>query len=394
MNVVYIQDQEIDYWNGNYYHSKSKHFFDRYLCGLTDLDTLTVYTGLRNIDTLNYAAKSNCVNNDRIKYVQVPEFRKLKNLYAIYKLMKTVVKEADFCYLRCGVASTFAGFFCIKRRKAYMTVMNEDIFNSCINHSSIIVKLAAYPLRFSTRYIVRHAKYSIYVTKNYLQEKYPYGGKMIGCSNLEFLDINETEKERRLQRIDTIGSRNSIVLGSAGSVSTVIKGHDTVIKALAILKKKGYANYQYQIVGKGNQDRLRTLANNLDVPEMVLFLGQYKHEDVLKWFDDVDIYLHPSRSEGLPRTILEAMTKALPCICSNVGGIPELINSNYLFGYNGNEVEKLSLLILKMTSDVMKKEGCRNFEKSKDYNPYKLAKERSDFFENAIRESRKDDNIL
>lgn len=84
------------------------------------------------------------------------------------------------------------------------------------------------------------------------------------------------------------------------------------------------------MVGAGKPNRLRNLAAELGIANQIEFLGEFKHDDVQKWFETIDIYVHPSRSEGLPRTILEAMTKAVPCICSSVGGIPELIDGDSL----------------------------------------------------------------
>ena len=92
---------------------------------------------------------------------------------------------------------------------------------------------------------------------------------------------------------------------------------------MAKLKAEGFTNYIFQMVGTGKPNRLRNLAAELGIANQIEFLGEFKHDDVQKWFETIDIYVHPSRSEGLPRTILEAMTKAVPCICSSVGGIPD-----------------------------------------------------------------------
>ncbi len=388
MKVIYIQDQQVVSSKGAVYHEKSEHFFERFLAGLNNSDSLVVYTGLKEELNPEVVKKYKCVSNDRIKFVAVPEFRKPKNLYKIYRQMKKAVKEADFCYLRCGIASSFAGFFCKRYKVPYMTIVNEDIFKSTVNHSSLIVRLSAYPLWFSTRYVVRNANYSCYVTKEYLQSKYPCRGKSLGCSDIEFLNIDDAIIAQRQEKIEKM--QEPIILGSVGSVSTVIKGHDTAIKALAELKNEGHGGYIYQIVGTGDPSRLKALAEQCGVVDMVKFMGVYKHEDVLKWFESIDIYLHPSRSEGLPRTIIEAMTKATPCVCSNVGGIPELINTEYLFCYDSSEVVSLKNAILKLTKDKMKSEATRNYENSKLYDPIRLATLRNAFFTNAINSVRQD----
>lgn len=387
MKVIYIQDQQVVSSKGKVYHEKSEHFFERFLAGLNNNDSLVVYTGLKEELNPEAVRKYKCVSNDRIKFVGVPEFRKLKNLYKIYRQMKKAVKEADFCYLRCGIASSFAGLFCKRYNVPYMTIVNEDIFKSTVNHSSLIVRLSAYPLWFSTRYVVRNANYSCYVTKEYLQSKYPCRGKSLGCSDIEFLNIDDAIIAQRQDKI--VKMQVPIILGSVGSVSTVIKGHDTAIKALAKLKEEGHVGYIYQIVGTGDPSRLKALAEQCGVVDMVKFMGVYKHEDVLKWFEDIDIYLHPSRSEGLPRTIIEAMTKATPCVCSKVGGIPELISSEFLFAYDGKEVESLKDSILRLTRERMISEGEKNYYKSKQYEPKRLEKIRHDFFEEAIESHRK-----
>lgn len=383
MKVVYIQNEEIDFFNGKYYHSKSKHFFSRYLSGLSYDDTLTVYAGIIQSNDANVVAKYKDITNERIQYVEVPNFRKLTSIIPTYKLVIDAVKDADFCYLRLGIAAYFASRYCHKHNIPYMAIVNGDVFYTTRNHSSLKVRLAAYPTLYMAKYVINHADYALYVTKEYLQSRYPCPGKSLGCSDVEFLDMSNVYLTTRLNRIKEL--KQPIVLGSAGNVATVIKGQDTVIRALAELKKDGHNEYVYQLVGTGDQSILKTLAKDLGVDDMIQFMGEYSHDDVLNWFEKIDIYLHPSRSEGLPRTILEAMTKATPCICSDVGGIPELISNEFLFSYNGEEVNCLKDLILKMTTERMVEEAKKNHAHAKEYDPELLEQKRSAFLENAIK---------
>ena len=360
MNIIYIQDQEIDRCNGDYYHSKSEHFFVRYLSGISDNDTFTVYCGIKEIIDERIIQNYKKISHSRIKYIQIPEFRKLRNLYRIYKQIKLAVKNADFCYLRSGIASSIAGIICQKCKIPYMAIVNEDIYKNMKNHSNFYFKISAYPLSWFTHHMIRNANYACYVTQDYLQSRYPCNGESLGCSDIEFLELNDAIVDKRIERI--LKKTVPIILGSVGSVSTRIKGQDTVIRALAQLKKRGIVNYRYHLVGTGNLQYLRNFSEELGVADMIVFLGEYSHDNVLKWFETIDIYIHPSRSEGLPRTILEAMTKATTCVCSDVGGIPELINNEYLFRYNGNEVEDLINILLKIDIKRMKEESVRNYE--------------------------------
>lgn len=387
MKVVYIQDQETQCYKGDYYHSKSEHFFERYLAGLNKEDTLTVYCGVIEVTDEEGIKKCKRVSHPRIKFEKIPEFRKLKNLPSIYRQVKEIVSDADFCYLRTGIASSIAGYYCKKFNIPYMAILNEDVFKNLWLHPNKVFKLFAYPISWMVYNMVKKADYACYVTQDYLQGRYPCKGLACGCSDIEFLDINDQSLQSRLKKIETI--RGEIILGSVGSVSALLKGQDTVIKALAELKKNGINKYRYELVGTGNPQRLQKLARDLGVEEFVFFKGAYSHEDVLKWFENIDIYIHPSHSEGLPRTILEAMTKATPCICTRVGGVPELISEEWLFEYNGNEVADLTNLIIKMDSQHMKNQAQLNFEMSKGYNPEVLEKRRSEFFSSAIENTRK-----
>ena len=385
MNIIYIQSESIDYYRGKYYHSKSEHFFSRYLSGLKDGDTLTVYASVNKLNDSSILSKYKDITDARIYYVELPDFRKFSSIIPTYKLIMEIVKSADFCYLRLGFAAFVAAQYCHRHNIPYMAIVNGDVFQTTRNHSSLKVRLSSYPMLFMAKYVINHAKYALYVTKYYLQNKYPCPGKSLGCSDVEFLDMSDEYLTTRLRRINSI---KTIVLGSAGNVATVIKGQDTVIRALAELKKGGHHEYVYQLVGTGDQTILGNLAKELGVEDMVQFMGEYSHDDVLKWFEKIDIYLHPSRSEGLPRTILEAMTKATPCICSDVGGIPELISDEFLFSYNGEEVSHLKDLILKMTKEKMKEEATNNHTLAKEYNPELLDQKRIAFLEDAINSTR------
>lgn len=102
------------------------------------------------------------------------------------------------------------------------------------------------------------------------------------------------------------------------------KGIDAVIKALPLLPE----NIHFLIAGDGPDDTmLRNLATELGVQNRVRFLGPLDRDDVPKYRNTIvsDIFVHPSRSEGLGNSVLSAMAAKLPVIVTQVGGFADFV---------------------------------------------------------------------
>jgi glycosyltransferase involved in cell wall biosynthesis len=100
------------------------------------------------------------------------------------------------------------------------------------------------------------------------------------------------------------------------------KDHDTLLGALTAIRSRGW---QMDLVGDGPLlVRARSLAASLGIAERVHFLGyQPNPERVLA---RAQVFVLSSRSEGLPRSVLEAMRAGLPVVASRVGGVPEAVS--------------------------------------------------------------------
>jgi len=100
------------------------------------------------------------------------------------------------------------------------------------------------------------------------------------------------------------------------------KGFDTTIKALPKLDK----NIRLLIVGGGPEDEyLKTLVKELKLGDRVIFTGQVPRTEVSKYRSISDIFVGPSRSEGLGNAFLSAMALHLPVIATQEGGIAEFL---------------------------------------------------------------------
>ncbi len=97
---------------------------------------------------------------------------------------------------------------------------------------------------------------------------------------------------------------------------------DEVIRALPLLSPR----VTFLILGIGpNEASLRALADSLKVSDRVKFLRQISHEEMPKYLKVSDIFIRPSRSEGLGNSFLEAMAVGIPVIATHVGGIPDFL---------------------------------------------------------------------
>jgi glycosyltransferase involved in cell wall biosynthesis len=100
------------------------------------------------------------------------------------------------------------------------------------------------------------------------------------------------------------------------------KGWDTVIEALAMLP----SHIKLMIVGSGpEEERLRELVSRRRLLDRVFFTGQVDRSEVSKYRFAADIFVGPSRSEGLGHAFLSAMACKLPVITTQVGGIADFL---------------------------------------------------------------------
>ncbi len=107
-----------------------------------------------------------------------------------------------------------------------------------------------------------------------------------------------------------------------------IKGHITLLQTAKLFKDRGNTSIQFVFLGRDDMNgKLESQVEILGVSDMIEFAGF--HTDVKPWYQNADIFCLPSWSEGMPVSILEAMSAGLVVIATQVGGIPELIEHEH-----------------------------------------------------------------
>lgn len=108
-------------------------------------------------------------------------------------------------------------------------------------------------------------------------------------------------------------------------------GLDLLIKAIAILNKNKEKKIKLIIAGnhpifdQSRIKKLKKLAEELGMENNVIFAGIVSHTDLPLYLKISDVFVRPSRSEGLGSAFLEAMAAGVPIVGTKVGGIPDFL---------------------------------------------------------------------
>jgi len=139
---------------------------------------------------------------------------------------------------------------------------------------------------------------------------------------------------------------------------------------------------QLLLVGESkHRTDLESLARSNGLNEQIHFLSQLTAGEAgCEQLDRADLFILPSRTEGLPRVIIEAMAWGLPCIGSKMGSILEILPHECLVA-PGDAValaEKIDWVLSQ--PDEMKRMSARNIEKAKEYSNDVLSARRTAFY--------------
>lgn len=162
-----------------------------------------------------------------------------------------------------------------------------------------------------------------YVTRAALQQRYPPapGAYSTSFSDVELPATAFVPTPRPLRE-----QQGPFMLTTVGSLAQLYKAPDVLIDAVALVVQAGL-DVQLVLIGDGrHRAELAERAARRGLDDRVTFRGQLTAgAPIQAELDRADLFVLPSRTEGLPRAMLEAMARAVPCLGSAVGGIPELL---------------------------------------------------------------------
>jgi glycosyltransferase involved in cell wall biosynthesis len=337
----------------------------------------------RNLDL----RKLNVSSGEGLEFELLADVNSPKNLVRNYDRvsasLEILVEEADAVVIR---AVSDLGWIAYKHARAKGKPLAMEMaacaWDSTWNHGHYYGKAYA-PIRFfRDKAITRNADYTLYVSQSFLQSRYPTKGKTAVASNVRLKAPNPEMLEKRIAKIDATENDEISFVGLIGTVGHKLKGIHVALKALARIEQRNPGRFIFRVLGPGNPEPYRTMAESLGLGHCVFFDGVVQTgPEVFAWLENVDVYIQPSYQEGVPRATIEAMSVACPVVASTAGGIPELIPEEWL--HNPGDVNRLEIALEKMLSSrIHQKEAARtNFKRAQDYTSEKLMPIRNGFWQ-------------
>jgi glycosyltransferase involved in cell wall biosynthesis len=172
-----------------------------------------------------------------------------------------------------------------------------------------------------TRWIARQSRLGSYVSRAHLQRRYPASADAATASISSIRLPPESFRPPRTAPIRS-GHLHLVCVG----VFLAVKNQPTLLEALAIGLRQGLS-LSLTLVGDGPcRSAIERRIERLDIADRVSLtghlVGRAKIEAEL---DAADLFVMPSRSEGMPRAAIEAMARGLPVVGSTAPGIRELL---------------------------------------------------------------------
>ncbi len=356
-------------------------FFERYL---DDFDKVTVLARVSKLKSLPEGFKLIRSDKIAIKPIYTNGYGIFDFLY-FYKVIKQFRQGAIIIRTPGILAYAFSMYcFFIKKKFSLEVVTNprEEAVNT--TNSKVVNKIlyVIFPKIF--KFQLNSCRFASFVTKKAIQQQFlGYEDCLTEKFNSSYssINLNSSFYNNNIQKkMKFYPTKEKITLLFVGVLDRNFKGLDIFLKIVSLLPER----YNGIVVGDGIlHDYYQNMAQELGIYERVIFKGYVANENEKKnIYTQSDIFLLTSRREGLPRVVIEAMANALPCICSDVSGIRELIDEKYI--YPINDVSKACLLINNLSLQEIEQQARKNFAKAKEYSIDDLHPKRRHFYKKII----------
>ncbi|TCI21720.1 glycosyltransferase [Exiguobacterium sp. SL-9] len=331
------------------------------------VDELVVLIRTLPLDKTYIEANMQKVDLNNMKIIEIPNLNTVKgflierNEYS--KIIEQYVGKSDLIFARMpSIISDLTIKYSLKQKKKYFVEVGGCAWDAHWNHG-LLGKIIAPYVYLKAKSGIKKSDYASYVTEKWLQKRYPSNGINTFASNVYLNKVDNHVLQSRLKKINDVDCKK-LKIGTTAAVNVKYKGQEYIIEAISILNKCGY-DFTYELVGGGSPDYLKKIAHKFGVEDKVTFKGLLSKNEVINWLDTIDLYAQPSKQEGLPRALIEALSRGCPAIGSNTAGIPELLENSVRF--NKGDVNVICEILKKMDNPSLSNNAIINFNKSKEF---------------------------
>lgn len=299
-------------------------------------------------------------------YYDIPFERfpiKRKNIQA-YKLLKKIIEEEHFDIIHCHtpVGAMLARLAAKDVRNNGTKVIYTAHGFHFYTGAPLINWILYYPVE---RWLAHYTDVLITINKEDYERAKKFKVRQVEYIPGVGIDVekfypNPCDRDKKRQELGI--NSDDIVLLSVGELNEN-KNHRLIIELLPYLKN----NVFYVICGKGPlMEEYINLANKLGIQKRLKLMGYVN--DTPNYYRIADLFVFPSKREGLPVSIMEAMASGLPIIATDIRGSRDLLgdSSNVLFSLDDDRdyIIKSINKLLKNRADVSKE----NVDRAKMYN--------------------------
>lgn len=375
MNIVFAHDHEFIVDRENKFYSPGKlnnESFERYF---HHFSSITIVSRFKNIED-NISEGFNEINRSAINFIPFENQSNFNNRFLnrrkYKKQLAGILKNHDGLIVRIPSEIGFLiAQTAYEMKIPYVCEVVACPRDAMKGFNTLKSKLYLPIIVNAMEQCLQKSSGALYVTDKFLQRRYPCSGFTTSASNVEITEVL-TKREAIV-----IEHKSILKIALIGHLDSSHKGYNTLYKAASILDANCNRKLEFILVGAGSKYKNNFVGNNVSFR----FTGALTQKKVQELLDEVDLYVQPSNQEGLPRATIEAMSRGLPCVVSNAGGLPEIINQKYVHNVDDFTAmaEKIQLLI--SNSSAYNAASIENIEMAKNFLSMKLMKKRKAFFE-------------
>lgn len=299
--------------------------------------------------------KFECFQDENITLILIPKIINQARVFIFTSLIVLYyVKRFKITHILCQSA-IFGGLACVLAKKIYkvklmIEIHGEEYFRIMNSSNFLKNKIGLFLIKIYKSADKVRSLNSFMTSK---LKKLGITDNVVEIYNRVNLDLFNLQK-------DNFKVTNTLKLISVGRFVKE-KNYENLILFL----KKTNLNFHLTLIGGGElREKYVDLITNNNLKENILLIDWINQDQIVELIVNSDIYIQPSISEGMPRTIIEAMALQLPIIATNVGSIKGVI-TNEVNGLLVDPIEDdiIDAVIKMSNSETLRENLAKNARK-------------------------------